>query len=74
MLQGGLLLQRHGTRRPIRAYEDTVIAPVARLRWSSDGLEIPCWDGEVACLAFAIDTHDREPTQRLQRHLGLELR
>lgn len=60
MLQGGLLLQRHGTRRPIRAHEGTVIAPASNLRWSSDGLEIPCWNGEVVRLAFAIDTHDRE--------------
>ncbi|ATR19230.1 IS3 family transposase (plasmid) [Roseomonas sp. FDAARGOS_362] len=60
MLREGLLLQRHGTRRPIRAHEGRVIAPASNLRWSSDGLEIPCWNGEVVRLAFAIDTHDRE--------------
>jgi transposase InsO family protein len=60
MLQGALLLQRHGTRRPIRAHEGKVIALASNLRWSSDGLEIPCWNGEVVRLAFAIDTHDRE--------------
>ena len=27
---------------------------------ASDGLEIPCWNGEVVRIAFAIDTHDRE--------------
>ncbi|WP_426954245.1 DDE-type integrase/transposase/recombinase [Muricoccus radiodurans] len=37
-----------------------MIAPTSNLRWSSDGLEIPCWNGEVVRLAFAIDTHDRE--------------
>jgi transposase InsO family protein len=37
-----------------------VIAPASNLHWSSDGLEIPCWNGEVVRLAFAIDTHDRE--------------
>jgi transposase InsO family protein len=60
MLRGQLLLQRHGTQRPIRAHEGRVIAPASNLRWSSDGLEIPCWNGEVVRLAFAIDTHDRE--------------
>lgn len=60
MLRGQLLLQRHGARRPIRAHEGRVIALASNLRWSSDGLEIPCWNGEVVRLAFAIDTHDRE--------------
>jgi transposase InsO family protein len=60
MLRGKLLLQRHDTQRPIRAHEGRVIAPASNLRWSSDGLEIPCWNSEVVRLAFAIDTHDRE--------------
>jgi putative transposase len=60
MAQGNLLFQRHGTQRPIRVHEGSVIAPKSNLRWSSDGLEIPCWNGEVVRLAFAIDTHDRE--------------
>jgi transposase InsO family protein len=60
MLRGQLLLQRYGIQRPIRAHEGRVIAPASNLRWSSDGLEIPCWNGEVVRLAFAIDTHDRE--------------
>jgi transposase InsO family protein len=60
MLRGQLLLQRHGTQRQIRAHEGRVIASASNLRWSSDGLEIPCWNGEVVRLAFAIDTHDRE--------------
>jgi transposase InsO family protein len=32
----------------------------ANQRWSSDGLEICCWNGEVVRLMFAIDTCDRE--------------
>jgi len=60
MAQGNLLLQRHGTQRPVRVHEGSVIAAASNLRWSSDGLEIPCWNGEVVRLAFAIDTHDRE--------------
>lgn len=60
MAQANLLLQRHGTRRPIRAHEGSIIAPASNQRWSSDGLEIACWNGEVVRVAFAIDTCDRE--------------
>jgi putative transposase len=35
-------------------------SPSSNQRWSSDGLEIPCWNGEVVRLVFAIDTCDRE--------------
>lgn len=55
-----LLLQPHVGHRPMRAHEGSVIAPASNLRWSSDVLEIGCWNGEVIRLAFAIDTHDRE--------------
>jgi hypothetical protein len=37
-----------------------VIAAASNQRWSSDGLEIACWNGEVVRVIFAIDTHDRE--------------
>ena len=37
-----------------------MIAEASNRRWSSDGLEIACWNGEVVRGAFAIDTHDRE--------------
>jgi transposase InsO family protein len=57
-----MLPQPHTGRRPIRAHEGTVIAPASNQRWASDGLEIPCWNGEVVRVAFAIGTHDREIT------------
>jgi len=60
MQQAALTLQPHTGRRPIRAHEGTVVAPASNRRWASDGLEIPCWNGEVVRVAFAIDTHDRE--------------
>ena len=60
MAQGHLLLQAHVGSRPVRAHEGRVIAEVSNRRWSSDGLEIACWNGEVVRVAFAIDTHDRE--------------
>lgn len=37
-----------------------MIALASNQRWSSDALEIACWNGEVLRVAFAIDTHDRE--------------
>jgi putative transposase len=60
MTQGQLLLQPHVGHRPIRAHEGSVIALASNQRWSSDGLEITCWNGEVVRLVFAIDTCDRE--------------
>ena len=60
MRQASLLLQPHTGRRAIRAHVGIVIAPSSNLRWASDGFEIPCWNGEVVRIAFAIDTHDRE--------------
>lgn len=61
LMQGAALtLRPHTGRRPIRAHEGTVVAPASNRRWASDGFEIPCWNGEVVRVAFAIDTHDRE--------------
>jgi putative transposase len=56
MAKGLLLLQPHVGHRPIRAHEGKVIAPRSNHRWSSDGLEITCWNREVVRVAFAIDT------------------
>jgi transposase InsO family protein len=30
------------------------------LRWTSDGFEIACWNGQSVRVAFALDTCDRE--------------
>ncbi len=60
MAKGRLLLQPHVGHRPVRAHEGRVIAMASNQRWSSDGLEINCWNGEVVRLVFAIDTCDRE--------------
>ncbi|PZR08525.1 MAG: hypothetical protein DI532_21875 [Azospirillum brasilense] len=60
MRQASLTLQSHTARRPIRAHEGTVVAPASNRRWASGGFEIPCWNGQVVRVAFAIDTHDRE--------------
>ena len=37
-----------------------MIAERSNQRWSSDGLEIACWNVEVVRVIFAIDTCDRE--------------
>ena len=60
MAQGKLLLQPHVGQRPVRTHEGSVIALASNQRWSSDGLEISCWNGEIVRVVFAIDTHDRE--------------
>ena len=60
MKGASFLLQRHTGTRPVRGHEGTVIAPASNRRWSSDALEVGCWNGEVVRIAFATDTHDRE--------------
>ena len=60
MLQNGLLLQRYTGKPPGRAHEGQIITIRPNLRWTSDGLEIACWNGQVLRVAFALDTCDRE--------------
>ena len=60
MRQAHLLLQPHTGLRPVRAHDGSVITLASNQRWSSDVLEIGCWNGEVVRVAFAIDTCDRE--------------
>lgn len=47
MRHASMLLQPHTGRRPIRTHEGTVVAPASNQRWASDGLEIPCWNGDA---------------------------
>ena len=56
----GLSLPMRGRRRNRRAHRGRVIRPDPNQRWCSDVFEIPCWNGEVVCVAFALDCCDRE--------------
>jgi len=60
MSQNGLLLQRYTGKPPGRAHDGKVITIRPNLRWTSDGFEIACWNGQVVRVAFALDTCDRE--------------
>lgn len=60
MSQNHLLLQAHTGKPPGRAHEGKIITIRPNLRWTSDGFEIPCWNGETVRVAFALDTCDRE--------------
>lgn len=60
MAQNGLLLQRYTGRPPGRLHDGRIITIRPNLRWTSDGFEIPCWNGEVVRVAFALDICDRE--------------
>ena len=60
MQTNNLLLARKYTIRPEHLHEGKVIVMRSNLRWSSDGLEFTCWNGEVVRAAFLIDAHDRE--------------
>ena len=60
MAQNGLLLQRYTGRPPGRLHDGKIITIRSNLRWTSDGFEIACWNGEVVRVVFALDTCDRE--------------
>jgi len=60
MAQNGLLLQRYTGKPPGRAHEGKIVTIRPNLRWTSDGFEIACWNGEVVRVAFALDTCDRK--------------
>jgi putative transposase len=47
MAQGHQRLQAHVGSRPVRAHEGSVIAAASNQRWSSDRLEIACWNGGI---------------------------
>lgn len=53
-------LPRPQRRRSTRAHEGLVQRPRPNERWSSDAIEIACWNGEVVEAAFALDCCDRE--------------
>jgi putative transposase len=41
-------------------HDGKIITIRPNLRWTSDGFEIACWNGEIVRVAFALDTCDRE--------------
>jgi putative transposase len=60
MRQNGLLLARHtGMGRQV-PHDGVVRTLRSNLRWCSDVLEVPCWNGENVRVAFVLDTCDRE--------------
>ena len=60
MAHNGLLLQRYTGKPPGRAHDGQIITIRPNLRWTCDGFEIACWNGEAVRVAFALDTCDRE--------------
>jgi transposase InsO family protein len=60
MSQNGLLLQRYTGKPPGRAHDGQIITIRPNLRWTSDGFEIACWNGQSVRVAFVLDTCDRE--------------
>jgi putative transposase len=54
------LLQRYTGKLPGRAYDGQIITIRPNLRWTSDGFEVACWNGQSVRVAFALDTCDRE--------------
>lgn len=71
MAQNGLLLARHTGRGRQVHHDGKVITLRSNLRWCSDTFEIPCWNGEVVRVAFALDTCDREVISYLGTTAGI---
>lgn len=53
-------LPRPMKHRSTRPHRGQVARSFANERWSSDAIEIACWNGEVVETAFALDCCDRE--------------
>ena len=53
-------LPRPAKRRHTRSHAGLVQRPRSNERWSSDAMEIACWNGEVVEVAFGLDCCDRE--------------
>lgn len=60
MRDHGMLLTKYTAKGQQRAHDGKVITLRPNLRWTSDGFEISCWNGEVVRVLFGLDTCDRE--------------
>lgn len=60
MKQNHLLLPRHSGTRPHWTHDGIVRTTRSNRRWCSDVFEIPCSNGEIVRVAFALDCYDRE--------------
>lgn len=58
-------LPRSGRRRSGRAHTGRIVRGRSNERWSSDTLEISCWNGELVELGFILDCQDREAIAHL---------
>ena len=60
MRTNGLQLPPNRRRRNGRPHTGTIMTDRSNVRWCSDILEIPCWNGETVHVTFVLDCHDRE--------------
>jgi len=60
MRMNGLQLPPNRRRGNGRPHTGTIATDRSDVRWCSDMLEIPCWNGETAHVGFVLDCHDRE--------------
>jgi transposase InsO family protein len=60
MRMNGLQLPPNRRRGNGRPHTGTIMTDRSDVRWCSDILEIPCWNGETVHVTFVLDCHDRE--------------
>jgi hypothetical protein len=70
----GLMLPGKKRHRFDRPHTGKVEMPISNQRWCSDGFNIPCWNGDVVRVAFALDCHDREALGHVARARDLSRR
>jgi putative transposase len=63
----GLMLPGKKRHRFDRPHTGKVEMPASNQRWCSDGFNVPCWNGDVVRVAFALDCHDREALGHVAR-------
>ncbi len=71
MKKNELLLQRHTGRRNL-THTGQIITLHSNTRWCSDAFTIQCWNGDKVCVAFSLDTCDREVMRYVSSTIGMD--
>ena len=67
-----LLLPKYGRIKTSRTHTGKVMTLKSNMRWCSDGFTILCDNGEQVCVAFSLDTCDREVMRYIASTKGID--
>jgi len=71
MKMNKLLLPAYG-KKPTRIHDGKIITLRSNTRWCSDAFTIQCQNGDRVCVAFAMDTCDREILGYIASTIGID--